>query len=189
MRGPYWERADQDARRAYDGFVDRLTEAVTTMAVPPDIEHAAVVHQTIMEADIAKSLRDDYERGRDQMSGVVRGIIERGLTTSDEAYLAAAGKRISMIDGFVELFAQFDALVTLSATGSAPMASDGTGDPIMTTTWTLIGAPAISLPLLTGENGMPIGVQLVGRPGGDEQLLAAAAWLEAHRGSRTEEAA
>ena len=43
--------------------------------------------------------------------------------------------------------------------------------------WTLTGLPAISLPLLTGEDGMPLGVQLVGAPGEDARLLRTASWL------------
>ena len=189
MRGPYWERADPDARKAFDRFVDGLADGVTTITVAPEMEQAAEVHRTIMEADIAKSLRADYERGRDQMSGILRGIIERGLATSDEAYLAASGRRVWLIDGFMELFEQFDALVTLSATGSAPAATDSTGDPIMATTWSLLGAPAISLPLLAGADGMPIGIQLVGRPSEDNRLLAAAAWCEHQHARQRERAA
>jgi aspartyl-tRNA(Asn)/glutamyl-tRNA(Gln) amidotransferase subunit A len=39
------------------------------------------------------------------------------------------------------------------------------------------GTPAISLPLLQGSHGLPIGVQLVGRRGDDARLVRTAAWL------------
>jgi Asp-tRNA(Asn)/Glu-tRNA(Gln) amidotransferase A subunit family amidase len=45
------------------------------------------------------------------------------------------------------------------------------------TLWTLTGLPALSLPLLTGEGGMPLGVQLVGPVGDDARLLRTAQWL------------
>ena len=49
--------------------------------------------------------------------------------------------------------------------------------PTFGTIWTLCGLPAITIPLLQGENGLPLGVQLVG-PGGDEAgLLRTARWL------------
>jgi amidase len=41
------------------------------------------------------------------------------------------------------------------------------------------GQPGISIPLYQGEDGLPLGVQLVGRPAGDGALLALAAQLEA----------
>ena len=60
--------------------------------------------------------------------------------------------------------------VTPAALGTAPAGLASTGDPIMCTLWTLAGMPAISLPLLRGANGMPLGVQLVGRRGDDGRL-------------------
>ena len=68
-------------------------------------------------------------------------------------------------------------LLTFAAAGPAPLASEGTGDPIFATLWTLIGAPAYSLPLMTGAKGMPVGVQAVAAPGRDRELTRAAAWL------------
>ena len=58
-------------------------------------------------------------------------------------------------------------MLTFAATGEAPLRAEGTGDPIFATLWSLIGAPAFSLPLLTGPNGLPIGVQAIAAPGGD----------------------
>ncbi len=52
-----------------------------------------------------------------------------------------------------------------------------TGNPVFNTLWTLTGLPALSLPLLSGEGGMPIGVQLVGPSGDDARLLRTAHWL------------
>jgi Asp-tRNA(Asn)/Glu-tRNA(Gln) amidotransferase A subunit family amidase len=75
------------------------------------------------------------------------------------------------------LFERFDAILTPAALGAAPAGLDSTGDPVMCTLWTLTGQPAISLPLLQGANGLPIGVQLVGRRDDDARLLRTARWL------------
>ena len=69
------------------------------------------------------------------------------------------------------------------ALGAAPRGLDSTGDPAFCTLWTYCGVPAITLPLLTGSNGMPIGVQLVGRRNYDGRLLRTAKWLEAAIGT------
>jgi Asp-tRNA(Asn)/Glu-tRNA(Gln) amidotransferase A subunit family amidase len=53
---------------------------------------------------------------------------------------------------------------------------DNTGSPIFCSTWTYLGTPAVTLPLLT-DGGLPIGVQLVGRRGNDARLLRTARWL------------
>jgi Asp-tRNA(Asn)/Glu-tRNA(Gln) amidotransferase A subunit family amidase len=52
-----------------------------------------------------------------------------------------------------------------------------TGDPAFCSLWTLLGVPALSLPILEGEAGMPLGVQVVGPAGDDARLLRTARWL------------
>ncbi len=74
------------------------------------------------------------------------------------------------------MFDEYDAILTPAALGPAP-AIESTGSPIFCSTWSLLGTPAISLPLLASENGLPIGVQLVGRRGNDARLLRTARWL------------
>src|SRR6202022_922779 len=70
VRGPYWQRAAAAPRHAVDAFVGALGDVVTPIELPPAFNGAADVHRTIMEADIGKSLRADYERGRDQRTAV-----------------------------------------------------------------------------------------------------------------------
>ena len=67
-------------------------------------------------------------------------------------------------------------ILTPAATGEAPV-GEPTGDPSFSTIWTYCGVPAVTLPLLTGANGLPIGVQLVGRLYYDGRLLRTARWL------------
>jgi len=43
--------------------------------------------------------------------------------------------------------------------------------------WSTFGAPAINVPGLSGENGLPLGLQVVGVPGSDGLTLRAAAWV------------
>jgi Asp-tRNA(Asn)/Glu-tRNA(Gln) amidotransferase A subunit family amidase len=61
----------------------------------------------------------------------------------------------------------------------APAGLSSTGDPLMSTLWSLCGQPALTLPLLRAAHGLPLGVQLIGRRHGDARLLRAARWLEA----------
>ena len=68
-------------------------------------------------------------------------------------------------------------IITPAAAGEAPKGLESTGDPSFCTLWTLCGMPALSLPLMRGGNGLPIGVQLVGARGTDARLLRTARWL------------
>jgi Asp-tRNA(Asn)/Glu-tRNA(Gln) amidotransferase A subunit family amidase len=76
-----------------------------------------------------------------------------------------------------EIFAHYDAILTPAAAGTAPRGLDSTGDPAFCTLWTFCGMPALNLPLMTGANGLPLGVQLVGPRMGDARLLRTARWL------------
>ena len=73
---------------------------------------------------------------------------------------------------------RYDAILTPAALGTAPKGLGSTGDPAFCTLWTLLGMPALSLPLMQGANGLPLGVQLVGRRNFDARLLRTARWLE-----------
>ena len=76
-----------------------------------------------------------------------------------------------------DIFDKYDVILTPATTGEAPIGVESTGSPIFCTIWTFCGAPAITLPLLQGSNGMPIGVQLVAPRGDDARLLRTASWL------------
>ncbi len=71
-----------------------------------------------------------------------------------------------------QVFQDYDALLTLAAPGEAPVGLSSTGNAVFSAIWTLMGVPVVTLPVLEGENGMPIGVQLIGAGGADAKLLA-----------------
>lgn len=71
-----------------------------------------------------------------------------------------------------------DALLVPAVPGEAPEGLDSTGDPLFCRAWTLLGAPAIAVPAGRGARGLPVGVQLVGRPGSDHALIALAGRLQ-----------
>ena len=70
----------------------------------------------------------------------------------------------------------FDAWVTPAARGEAPLASSGTGDPVMSRMWTALHLPLLAVPVSVGPRGLPTGVQLVGAEGADGRLLEAGKW-------------
>jgi Asp-tRNA(Asn)/Glu-tRNA(Gln) amidotransferase A subunit family amidase len=71
-----------------------------------------------------------------------------------------------------------DAVLTPSAPGEAPRGLRSTGTAIFNFIWTHLHMPAVTLPHFTGPNGLPVGVQLVGRRYEDDRHLAVAAWAD-----------
>ena len=99
---------------------------------------------------------------------------------SEKTYREALKMVSAADDYFTEFFCDYDAIITPSALGEAPLLDEGSGDPICSTIWTLAGLPCLSLPMLSGENGLPMGVQLIGSKEQDDRLLRTASWLEKH---------
>jgi Asp-tRNA(Asn)/Glu-tRNA(Gln) amidotransferase A subunit family amidase len=69
-----------------------------------------------------------------------------------------------------------DAAITLSATGAAPVGLESTGNPIFAVAGSMLGVPAISLPVLEDES-LPLGLQLMGFEQQDAALFAVAVWV------------
>ncbi|MEO7243299.1 MAG: amidase [Variovorax sp.] len=174
---PFWDRVAPDAQAAFGELVDLLGDRIAPFPLPSTAAAAVGWLQTVMEADLAGSFSVEYERGRQELSESLRDQIERGRRISAVAYREALSRVPILIESFGPIFERFDALVTPATLGTAPAGLSGTGDPVMCSLWTFLGMPALSLPLLHGENGLPIGVQLVGRRGDDARLLRTARWL------------
>ena len=176
-RTPVWEQAEPATRDAFGELVEALGDAVSGVDLPSGFATAVDMHRTIMEVEMAHNLRRDYEKGGDLLSGRLRQLIEAGrnrLAVDYQHAVAAIGPLNQTLDA---VFDEFDAILTPAAPGEAPTGLDGTGNPIFCSTWTYLGTPAITLPLMRGEAGMPLGVQLVGRRGNDARLLRTARWL------------
>ena len=131
-----------------------------------------------MVAEQAFNYGDLWQRGRDEMSPALRGMIERGQKVTAVEWHRAVATAVALRQSIAPWFERYDAILTPAATGEAPVGLGSTGSPVFCTIWSLLGMPAISLPLLQGPAGLPLGVQLVGARGEDARLLKVAAWLE-----------
>ena len=183
VRGPYWARAESSTQAAVTAFAAGLGGAVEAVDLPASFDEAATLHGVIMNTGIADVCRNDYRHSKHLMSDILRGIVEAGQRLGAVDLVGALSARERLRAHFSEIFARFDAIIAPAALGVAPKHEAGTGDPIMSTLWTLLGAPAISLPLLEGPEQMPLGVQLVGRLDADVDLISSAAWLERRGGA------
>ncbi len=76
------------------------------------------------------------------------------------------------------MLADRDALLCAPVPGPAPRGLALTGDPACCTLWTLLGTPSMTIPVALAADGLPLGIQLNGRRGDDDALLAVAKWCE-----------
>ena len=182
--------ADRLSRASREGLAEILAGlGARVEQFPSPSSFAGIVHHqhVIHEYEMARALHRELDGHRDLLSESIRPALERGLARSDDEYAEALAAIESMTGFYTEVFNEFDAIIAPSAPGEAPPKEQGTGDPIFSTLWTFSGLPALTLPVLEGESGLPLGVQLVGSIEGDDRLLRTAAWFLRHLGGDAEQ--
>lgn len=177
VRTPVWDRAEQATRDAFDELVAALGDQVGEVELGESAAAAFDWQRIIMEVEMAFNLDRDYTKGGDQLSERLRHLIERGRGFAAVDYLAAVGGIGPLNQAIGSIFDEYDAIITPAAPGEAPRGLEATGDPVFCSLWTYLGTPAVTLPLMRSEAGLPLGVQVVGRRDNDARLLRSARWL------------
>ncbi len=177
VKSPVWDEAGKETQAAFTELAEFLGDNCDEVPLPEPFDHATDWHRTIMNADLAKTLAAYYERGKDQLSEGLRERMEEGQKTLAVDYNRAVDWREVLNSGLEQVFERYDAIITPATTGEAPAGLDSTGSPAFCALWTYCGTPAVTLPLMEGPNGLPVGVQLIGRRGDDARLLRTARWL------------
>lgn len=177
VRGPVWDQAEADMAAQLEGFVEGLGDLVQDVELEGVFSDIVGCHVTIMNANLAAYLGDAADKNPDKFRTQTLKRIENGRTITAASYIQALTLAEAQTQALDRLFDHYDVLLTPAAPGQAPASLETTGRAVFNGMWTLMGVPAVSAPLLSGENGMPIGVQIVGRRGGDAGVLKAAKWL------------
>jgi amidase len=175
-----WTVQDCDADDVVEAAVTQLrTRAeVVPLDIPPAWHDAKSIMRTIMLFEAARNLGDLQSRERARLSPAVNAGLDEGRAIGAAAYADARGQRERAILFFTQWLEGFDAVLAPSAPGPAPRGLATTGDPSCCTLWSLLGFPAINLPVGLVQR-MPVGLQLAAPAGRDDSLLAVAAWCGA----------
>ena len=176
---PFNDRLDPDTVEGLEAVLEGLGSRIERFPASAQLADLTSVHQTIYDYEICENMAELARNRWDDLSANLQGAIQRGRGLSEAEYQDALGVMASAAMFFSEHFNEFDAIVAPAATGVAPPLTDGnTGDSIFCTVWTLAGLPTLSLPLLVGENGLPIGVQVIGAVEEDDRLMRTASWIQ-----------
>jgi aspartyl-tRNA(Asn)/glutamyl-tRNA(Gln) amidotransferase subunit A len=177
VRTPFWEQAEPEMQAALQELVDLLGECCFEAALPSMFSQAAGVREQVNFAEMAKCFHSYEKRGKMQLSQVMCEAMEKGRAVSARDYIAAQDWPAVLNAGLGKIFERCDAILAPAAPGPAPEGRASTGNSVFNGIWTFCGAPAVTLPLFKASNGLPMGVQLIGRQGEDGRLLRTAAWL------------
>lgn len=177
VRTPVWDQADTAAQRALEDFAASLGGDCTQVDLPDWMADAWRWHRVLQIYDNARHYGPLADRDGELMSLSMRGQVAEGREMTEAEYRLSIAKREEVNEALAPIFAEYDAILTLPATGIAPRGLEYTGDPVFNAFWTFVGLPCVNLPLLEVDE-MPLGVQLVGPRGADGPLLRTARWLE-----------
>ena len=181
VRSPVWGQAEPAQQELFVASVARLRAAgasVEEVELPAAFGAAHAVQRTIMYAEGARTLGTLQAEHRAALSDALNRLIDEGRAIGDTALATALAERRVLQDRLARFLAGYDAIVTPPARGEAPATREHTGDPVFCTIWTLVAAPALTLPAGRGPQGLPLGLQVVGAAHDDAQMLAAARWIE-----------
>jgi len=174
---PFMNELEEDVKEGFKEIKDELKGKVDEIELPEGFAGIPDWHKIIMESDMARSFSEEYKKSKNKLSDKIIEAIERGMKYTSVEYNNALAKVDVANAYFNQFFHDYDAILTPSACGEAPKGLKSTGNPIFCTIWTYCGMPCISLPLLQGKNGLPVGVQLVSSLFDDERLFRNASWL------------
>ncbi len=176
VRSAAWDQAEPVMREAFGELTEVLGEASTDVDLGESFSRAIDMQRIVMEVEMAHNFRRDYEKFGRQLSDKLRGLIERGRAHLAVSYAASLAGVRQLNDALDYVFDEYDAILTPAAPGEAP-GIETTGNPVFCSTWSYLGTPAITIPLMASQAGLPLGVQLVARRGNDARLLRTARWL------------
>ncbi len=181
VRQHFFARADEEMRRHTEDAVKRLEKAgATVLEVKSPLDFAAV-HETgklIMFVEGAAYHEPMFIKHSAKYRPGIKMLVENGLKVRAIEYTRALQAQLSYRAEAKSLFTQCDVLLTPCTTGAAPRGLGSTGDPVMQAPWSILGLPAISLPIGLNKDGLPLAIQLTGPAKAEDKLLAAARWCE-----------
>ena len=178
VRTPVWSEAEPQTQQVFLRFIADLGIEVQEIILPAVTGRAVACHRTIMLSEMAHYYRPLVQEHRPHLSPKLLAMIEDGATIGKDQYIEALGLAEEITGAIDATLAPFTGTLTPATPAVAPEGLESTGSPVFSTLWSLGGVPAISLPLLTGENRLPLGLQIVAARGRDQALVQTAHWLE-----------
>jgi Asp-tRNA(Asn)/Glu-tRNA(Gln) amidotransferase A subunit family amidase len=188
-RTPHWDRAAPDGKAVLEDAANRLRAAgaeIVDAELPNACGAVSDVQNRHSYFEAPRNHAPERYRHEAQLSPALRhGRIEGGQKLTLDEFRAAWREADRMRAAASEWAGGFDAILTLPAPGQAPKTLASTGDAIFNGLWTLLHMPCLTMPAGEGPDGLPVGIQLVGRRHADARLLDIGLWVESKLGARS----
>ncbi|HEY7153695.1 MAG TPA: amidase, partial [Gemmataceae bacterium] len=180
LRGLFEQKADPVVTKMMDEVADKLRQrgaVVEDVSLPASFAEVLPRHRTVMAVEAAAFHQERLRRHPDDYDPRIRGLIEEGLKCPAPEYARCKRHQQQLRREMECCFDSVEVLLTPATTGPAPDASS-TGDPSFNSPWSYTGFPTISFPTCRSPDGLPLAIQLAGRPWGERELFHVAVWCE-----------
>jgi Asp-tRNA(Asn)/Glu-tRNA(Gln) amidotransferase A subunit family amidase len=181
VRTHLWPEASAEMQAAVERAARAAQAAgarVKALTLPPIFEDAVRAHGTVQDYEAYRALADEFDRHRGAFGPILREQLGNAAGITPDAYDEARRTARRARQMFADVMADIHVILTPSAPGAAPPGLGSTGRPTFNRLWTLLGPPCINVPGLADQDGLPLGVQVVGRFARDHIALEAALFLE-----------
>ena len=173
-----WKKIDKKSRDAFEFFIKTFKKNIEVFDTPSYFKDIKRYHQIIHETDMANNFQEYYKKSKNKLSKEMQLAISRGIKYSAKDYAEAIDFMKRSYESYSEVFEDYHGVLSPSSIGVADKGLKSTGSPEFCTVWSYMGVPTISLPLLQGQNNLPLGIQLIGEKYDDLRFLGIARWLE-----------
>ena len=173
-----WNLIEKKSREAFEYFIKSFKKNIEVFDTPSYFKDIHKYHRIIHETDLANNFSIYYKKYKKKLSKYMQDAILRGNKYSAKEYAEAIDFMQRSYNSYKEVFEDYHGVLTPSSPGVAPKGLKSTGTAEFNRVWSYLGTPCISLPLLQGENNLPLGIQLVGNRYDDNRFLGVANWLE-----------
>ena len=134
-------------------------------------------HHTVMAYEAARERAAEAAQ-TDKISAPLAELFAAGAATAEVDYRAALAGIRETRQLLLSALDEDEAILGPAALGAAPPGHDATGTPLLSRPWQAMGLPVVTIPGKRDSAGLPLGLQLIGRPGAEQRLFETAAWLE-----------
>ena len=173
----HWKIIDKKSRDSFEYFIKSFKN-IDVFDTPSYFKDIHKYHQIIHETDLANNFSLYYKKFKKKLSKYMLDAISNGNKYSAKEYAEAIDFMKRSYESYQEVFEDYHGVLTPSSPGVAPKGLKSTGTAEFNKVWSYLGTPCISLPLLEGENNLPLGIQMIGDRYDDHRFLGVARWLE-----------
>ena len=174
----HWKIIDKKSRESFEYFIKSFKKNIEIFDTPSYFKDIHKYHQIIHETDLANNFSVYYKKFKKKLSKYMQDAISNGNKYTAKEYAEAIDFMKRSYESYEEVFEDYHGVLSPSSPGVAPKGLKSTGTAEFNKVWSYLGTPCISLPLLEGENNLPLGVQLIGNKYDDHRFLGVAKWLE-----------